>query len=297
MASVQVRKRWHRGHTSDYEDNYGSSINRYQPNIGNFDVKHRNIGLAAKYSWPKQKDCTSTAAHQSVSKQSSKRIDKYSSGDRDLNVRERELKTTRKPKKRTVQIATIESSAPPKSSIESPTRGIHFRTVEDKVFERLLHNRTEQHLAENMSYIQKIRSKALAHKEDEISADLKRAIRGKSAGQITHAILAESQKNLQEQKRLECEQIERQHYQRGVSEARIIHRVKHIDLTSDRAIDRMGTTIGSSLYNVRKQMHEMTQKTIDLYHDTRWNNGYLNLLYYRWPNGYLKLEDYRRNYF
>lgn len=286
MASLQVRKRWNHGHTSNYEDNYGSAIDRYQPNINHFNSKHRNIGLVAKHSWSNERKLkNSSNTHQSVLKRSSKRSEKHLSADCDSNVREQDLKSSQKSKKQT------------KSDINSPTRGIHFRTIEDKTFERLLQNRHEQHLADNMSYIQQIRFKANANKDDEISEDLKRTIRGKSAGQIAHAILAESEKNLKEHKRLQIERTEKERCERGVSEARIIHRIKHIDITGGRAVDRLGRTVGSSLYDVRKQIHEMTQKTIDLYHDTRWNNGYLNLLYYRWPNGYLKLEDYRRDYF
>lgn len=162
------------------------------------------------------------------------------------------------------------------SEITSATKGIHFQTLEDRTIRKITQEHESRHVAANKSYLQKVRTTATSHRSDEISEDLKRAIRGKSAGQISLAILAESEKNLKESKKLDQLLIESDRIQRNVvGGTRIIHHVQHVDLQDQhRSIEQLGTTVGASLNDVKQQLHSMSQHALNISQISRFRRNY-----------------------
>lgn len=160
-------------------------------------------------------------------------------------------------------------------AFESPIRGVRFQTFEDKISRFIKRERDERKCEKIMSCVDRIRSRVNGNRQDELSEDLKRAIRGKSAGQITQALLADSDRKLREAKNWDnletsVQTHEVHHRQRrGVSEARLVTRVTHLDMLDERAIDQLGCKVGSSLCDVKKQLQSFNQRTADIYHDSR----------------------------
>lgn len=239
LHQQQLYQPHHRANAYDYEDDVY--------------VAHRNRAHPIEWwvGYTKERGIS----HKSVTNQTPKGLDKYSKSKR-------------------VQYTSGMSNK--ESEIVSATRGIHFQTTEDRTIRRLLKEHENRHIAANMSYIQKIRTTANSHKSDELSEDLKRAVRGKTAGQISLAILAESEKNLKESKKLDQLLIESERIQRGNCTARIVHRVQHVDLQDqNRSIDQLGHSVGSSLYDVKTQLNSLNQRTLDIYQDSRFRRNYL----------------------
>lgn len=162
---------------------------------------------------------------------------------------------------------------------ESPIRGVHFQTLEEKISRFIKRERDERRCEKIMAYVKTIRSRINRNCADEISEDLKRRIRGKSAGQITHAILAESDRHLRETKNWENgmhTEVHTHRERRGGSEARIVTRVTHVNAMDERSIDQLGTNVASSLSDVKRQLQTLNQRTVDIYHDSRWRKNRLH---------------------
>lgn len=290
MASLQVRTRWDRMRATDYEDtSYGKHISavnrRYQPMSGNFNSKQSGICFQHSNSPPSSlKRPPRSNEHSSIHKRS---ITINSVSNEPPNWSDYIRGTPRvgiSKSKRVIsqnghQYHTYDSNEnlinySADGAFEAPTRGVRFQTLEDKVIRFIRREQDERRFDKIMSYVKRIRSRANANREDEVSENLKRAIRGKSAGQITHAILAESERNLHGAKNwqnveVETEQHHHHHQRRGVSEARIVKRVTHVDLLDERAIDQLNCNVASSLNDVKRQLQCLNQRTVDIYHDSR----------------------------
>lgn len=116
--------------------------------------------------------------------------------------------------------------------------------------------------------------KARFNTDVQLSSGLKNAIRGKTATQITAALLAESEKNMRQSKNDEEIHISRSSRQMsGISESRIVKRTTHIEFIDDRMLDQLDQSMSSSLYDVKKQLHNFNQRSEDLYHNSRWRKS------------------------
>lgn len=162
------------------------------------------------------------------------------------------------------------------SVVSSATRGIHFQTTEDRTYRKISQEHENRHVAAHSAYVQKIRATASSYRNGELSEDLKQAIRGKTAGQISLAILAESEKNLQESKKLDQLLIESDRIQRNlVGGTKIKYRVQHVDLQDQqRSIEQLSTTVGASLHNVKQQLQSMGQHALDISQNSRFRRNY-----------------------
>lgn len=112
-----------------------------------------------------------------------------------------------------------------------------------------------------------------SNKEIEISSDLKRAIRGKSANAITAALLAESDRNIRTAKIEEDQFVaetraSHELFKRGLSENRLLH-TRHIEIIDDRLIDNLDHRVSSSLVNVKRQLTNLNTKNVEFYAESR----------------------------
>lgn len=271
MAALQMRKRHEKPPTSIYEDNYGYTINYYQPMIDYLDAKQRGVHLQYPHlPWSNERALSKYRPSNSVPKYTDQEIVKYSKEAYDhAKSRERDLEDYRIIKR--TPLAVI------KSAVGSRLlKHIHTSTIEDKTHRKLQEREDERRIVTAMEDIEHMKAKFNTHKDIELSQGLKSAIRGKTASQITAAILAESEKNIQGLKNEQNLEIETSRRRRGVSEARIIHRTAHFELIDDRMIDHLDTSVSSSLSDVKRQLHSFNQRSSDLYHDSRWRRKYLH---------------------
>lgn len=254
------RQRSHTPESSlDIDNNYDFKINRYQKaNWGDLEAKEAHASVV-KYLWRKEYELNKQINN--LKKQIAKQMDINASENRcnesTVNREISSAKTSNNSEKRELI----------NRDIETPMRGIHFRTIEDKTFEKLNLIKSERKLANTGSYIEKIRSKANANEEDDISEDFKSTIRGKSAYQISAAILAEAEKSARHYKQIRnerCEPVTR----RGI-----------YDIMGDR------NKLGIHLPDHNRQHQSLYERRPHGDHDSRWKScDYLNLVPFRMQN-------------
>lgn len=226
-------------------EDYDWKMNRYQKaNWGDAEAKEAHASVV-KYLWRKEYELCKEidqlkkqiAKQQTI--QSSEKSDSASS------------------------ISNVATST--KRDVETAMRGIHFRTLEDKVFDKISLLKSERKLADNLAYIEKHRSKANTPADDDISDELKNSIRGRSAYQIALAILDEADKAARLAKRRQLENSLKQKRQRGIYE-----------IMADR--NRLGI-------QPSRPHQPLDERTLHGEHDSRWNHSdYLNLVGYRMQN-------------
>ncbi|GAB0099798.1 Paramyosin, long form [Sergentomyia squamirostris] len=109
----------------------------------------------------------------------------------------------------------------------------------------------------------------------QISRELKKAIRGKSANAISAALLAESSRNIaQSQERGSVERDDTTTYvvrsgsvSRGRSQGCYI-RTAHVEYMDERAINQLEATVTNSLEQVRCDLLNFNSKSSEIYHET-----------------------------
>lgn len=243
MATFRKWRRersWQRSHSPehplDIKEAVNCKINRYQrADWADVEAKEAHASVV-KYLWRKENELN-------------KEIDK---------LKKKVVKPSDNCNSKCKNSNKMNSSGPVKSEMKTPLRGIHFRTVEDKTYDKLNLIKSERKLADNMSYIAKARCKAFSHVDDDISNDLKHNIRGKAAHQISTPILSETDQHAKNSKQVN----------RGI-----------YDIMADR----------NKLGSVTEENQDQNDQILDEDHDCRWHRRYLNLLSYRMQND--KLED------
>lgn len=250
LRKYRLDRKLERSHSPErsqsMENQYNWKINRYQKaNWGDIEAKEAHDSVV-KYLWRKEYELNKKV--KSLKKQISKQIESNENNGSE-SIADREVS----------------------SATETPLRGIHFRTVEDKAFERLSLIKSERKLADTGSYIEKMRSKA--NEEDE-----KITFRGKSAYQINAAILAEAEKSARYYKERRNERCEPRTPRRGIYE-----------IMDDR--NRLGIPPSD-----HRHLRFLTERQRHGDHDSRWKcDDYLNLVGYRMqndrPRGF-KMQDH-----
>lgn len=257
MATLRrwrLEKTWRRDHSAvqpiDIDNDYNYKINRYQKaNWGDVEAKEAHASVV-KYLWRKERE---------LNKKKEALKNQISSVNSETSTRE--LNNVE------VTSTKSESRGFTKREIEAPTRGIHFRTIEDKTMDKLNLMKSERKILDNMSYIEKVRSKENNDIEDDISDDLKNLIRGKTAHRISAALLDDSDRKLRLARRQELAKFgKEQPTRRGIYEIMV-----------DR--NKLGVD-ENERYRVMRELKTHRD------HDYRWTNGgdYLNLVGYRMQN-------------
>lgn len=155
-------------------------------------------------------------------------------------------------------------------------RHIHIPSFEEKLIRDIQDREDERRIASIMGDIQAMKQARFSANNDvQLSSSLKNSIRGKSASQITAALLADSDKNIHQSKNNELVQISHStHHSGGLSESRIVKRTTHVEFIDDRMLDQLDQSMSSSLYDVKKQLQSFNQRSEDLYHNSRWRKSY-----------------------
>lgn len=242
-------------------EKYDWKINRFQKsNWGDSEAKEAHASVV-KYMWRKEHDLNKKITD--LQKQIAKQIEDNPSESCDCETTQKqEIVPAETPNILKQRESTMRE-------LEASMRGIHFRTIEDNTFDNLNLVKSERKLAKTGSYIEKNRSKA--HVEDDLSDDLKNAIRGKSAYQISAAILADAEKGANQVKHSKRREL----LERLRKERPSVHRGIY-DIMADR--NRLGIA--------PPRPHQFqNERHLHADHDPSWNNAdYLNLVGYRMQN-------------
>ncbi len=239
----------------DIENNYDYKINRYQKaNWGDIEAKEAHASVV-KYMWRKEYELNKKI--DKLKKQVSKQLIINSDENSGSELEKVEI-CSNEPEKRLLT----------KREIDAPIRGIHFRTTEDKTAQKLNLIKSERKIDDNNLYIEKVRSRANNDIEDDISEDLKNVIRGRSAYQISKALLADSGRSAREAKRRrELEKLQNEQHKQCI-----------YDIMAKR--NEIGIT-----HNDNEQHESLSKRILHRDHDYRWEScDYLNLVGFRMQN-------------
>lgn len=252
--------------TTIYADNYGFTINFYQPMIDYLDAKQKGINSQYPHlPWSNERGLKKYSSSKLISNYTSKDIVKYSDEvARNAKIREESCDD--------YKIINRTPLAVTKSAIGARLgRRLgrsKYETVEERTIRTLEVRANERHLAKVMDDIDNIKARFNAHKDMELSAGLKSAIRGKTANQISAALLADSEKNIKVARDQEEKMIIKAQ-QRGNIKSKITHRTMHIELMDDRIIDNMNHSVCSKLYDVKRQLQSFNERSTDLLYESR----------------------------
>lgn len=268
MAALQQIAKRRPPTTAIYSDNYGYTINFYQPMIDYLDAKQR--GTDAQYPhlpWTFERGLKQYRPCNSVSKYTKDDITKYS-GQVAESAKKREV--TFEDYKVIHRSPLAVSKSAVGARLGRRLGRSKYETVEERTIRNLEEQQNERHLAKVMDDIENIKARFNAHKDLEISTGLKNAVRGKTASQIAAALLAESEKNIQVSRNQEDLMITRAKQSQSVSgRTKVTQRSMHFELIDDRLIDHLDHNVSSSLCDVKHQLQSFNQRTSDLYYDSR----------------------------
>lgn len=253
--------------TAVYEDNYGYTINFYQPMIDYLDAKQK--GGDPQYPhlpWSNERGLRSYLPSNTVKVYSTDEVKRHTS----------EVTEHAKQRDRSCEDYRIIHRTPlavTKSAIGArlSTRlgRSKYDTVEERTIRKLEEQANERHLRKITGDIDNIKERFNAHKDMELSAGLKNAIRGKTASQISAALLAESEKNIKVSRNQEDLMISEAMHQSSFSSGKARITKRTVEIIDDRLIDNLDQSVGSSLCDVRRQLHQFNQRSSDLYIDSR----------------------------
>lgn len=257
--------------TTIYIENYGYTINRHQPMNDYLDAKRK--GENPQYPhlpWSNERASTKHwSSNNKVPKYTNSDADKYSKDIiESAKHRERNFDDC-KVIKRPSSLPATKSALGYRSN-----KHIQFATVEEKIIRKIQDREDQRRVASIMDNIEQIKSRFHADKDVQLSSSLKSSIRGKTATQITAALLADSEKNIRQSKNVDDIQINRFRQSTGASESRIVKRTTHIEFIDDHMLDQLDQSMSSSLYDVKKQLQNFNQRSEDLYHNSRWRKSY-----------------------
>lgn len=261
---MQPRHRRELAPTSIYENNYAYTINFYQPMIDYLDEKQKyGKSEYPHLPWWNELALKKYSAHKSVSRYyTTEEASRYAKElQRNAKNREHYLEDY-KVIRRQSPLAVTKSAIGARIEKHLHSQGIAENYLR-KYREREL-DRQQQNIMED---IERIKAKYNS-KNVEISSGLKSAIRGKTASQITAALLSESNKNIKNLKNEE-QVIINERKSRGVSESRIICRKMNIDLIDNQMMDHLDSSMTTSLGDVKNQLHGFNRRTEDLYLQSR----------------------------
>ncbi|XP_059220099.1 paramyosin, short form isoform X2 [Stomoxys calcitrans] len=262
-----------RRHGAAYEDNYGYTMNYYQPMIDYLDAKAQRLDVSPPHlPWTSERGLKQYRPSNAIRQYKTDDIIRLS---RSVAARADEILLDFRVKKRSpfsvvklVDASRVTKHLAPDSILERARERSRRRQRE---FE-------DQIRQDTLKILQRIRKMELD--TVEMSQDFKRSIRGKSASAIAKALLSESTRNIT-QARKDEENFMSQSMARSVSrsgscvrsvspdgKARITKHTYHMELMDDRMVDKLDHRVSSSLHNVKRQLSNLNQKTVEFYADS-----------------------------
>lgn len=268
MATMQQITKRRPPTTSIYSDNYGYTINFYQPMIDYLDAKQQ--GTDPQYPhlpWSNERGLKKYWPCKTVPTYTSKDIEKYSD-EIVVHAKNREQNFEDYKIIKRTPLAVTKSAIG--ARINHRLGRSKYETVEERTIRNLEEQASERNLSKVMDDIEHIKARFNAHKDVEISSGLKSAIRGKTASQISAALLAESEKNIKVSRDQENFLISQaQQSTQSFGRSKVTKRTTHIEFLDDRLIDNLDRKVCSSLCDVKRQLQSFNQRSSDLYYDSR----------------------------
>lgn len=268
MALLPRIQRRDRIPTTIYEDNYGYTINSYQPMIDYLDAKR----IGEKPQYPHLPFTNERALPKYWSRSL---VKTYTSAD--AKTYSKEISNNAKTRQRNLDDYKVIKRISPLSVTKSALgarldKQLQLPTVEEKLLRKQREREDIRRIADIMNDVEHIKARFNADKHVEISSGLKNAIRGKTASQITAAILAESEKNIRQSKNREQLAISRAKQERcSSSEGRYVTRTtRTYEITNNHDLDKLDSSMCTELHGVTKQLHNFNQRAEHLYQQSRW---------------------------
>lgn len=263
---------------STYEDNYGYTMNFYQPMIDYLDTKAQHLQQVATQPphlpWTSERGLRQYRASNAIRPYNTDELLKLS---RNISARADEILLDFRLKKRTpFSLKKLVDAA-------RVTRHINSDTIVDRQRERRQRRQREQEeqIRQDINKINQ-RIKNMELETTEMSKEFKRQIRGKSATAIAQALLSESERNIKQSKKDEedfmaqalvrsSRATSRMRSSRSLSAegGRLSSHTIHIEMMDDRLVDNLDHRVSSSLHNVKRQLSSLNQKTVEFYADSR----------------------------
>lgn len=156
-------------------------------------------------------------------------------------------------------------------------RHIHLPSIEEKIIRKQQERQDQRKVDKILHDVEKIKARysRSSSRDVEISDNLRSAIRGKTASEISSALLSESKRAINNSKRL-TEKL--RHEARSESEeynprrtSRRLTNIKHVD---QRLLDDLDREIESSLCDGRSQMYRINQRADELYLNKKCQHSY-----------------------
>lgn len=284
-----------------YEDNYGYTMNYYQPMIDYLDAKAQRLSVSPPHlPWTSERGLKQYRPSNTIRQYKTDDILRLS---RSVAARADEILLDFRVKKRSpfsvvklVDASRVTKHIAPDSILERSRERSRRRQRE---FE-------EQVRQDTLKILQRIRRMELD--TVEMSQDFKRSLRGKSASAIAKALLSESSRNIT-QARKDEENLMSQTMVRSSSRAgsrirssspieggRITTHTYHMELMDDRMVDKLDHRVSSSLTNVKRQLSNLNAKTVEFYADSRCDLESKCWLCRKVLRNHPKIKDYSSSY-
>ncbi|XP_030373350.1 paramyosin, short form isoform X2 [Scaptodrosophila lebanonensis] len=259
--------------TTTYDDNYGYTMNFYQPMLDYLDAKAKGLKVQQPHlPWVSERGLKQYRSSNAVRQYNADEIVRLS---RTCAARADEILLSFRAQKRTpfsvqklVDATRVAKHIEPDTVVE---RSRQRRRRRQEELEDLIKQDT-------LKILQRIRKIELDNEFDKMSDDFKRSIRGKSASAIAQALLSESERNIKSAKKEEEDYIA----QTMIRSSRATSRLRstspeggqlrahalHIELMDDRLVDKLDHRVSSSLHNVKRQLSTLNQRTVEFYADS-----------------------------
>ncbi|XP_036338221.1 paramyosin, short form-like [Rhagoletis pomonella] len=260
----------HPAHT--YEDNYGYTMNFYQPMLDYLDAKTKKLNVDPPHlPWSSERGLRQYRPSNPVRRYDPDEVLRLS---RACAHRADEILLDFRVKKRTpFSVIKLADAARVHKHIEPDS-------VVDRSRER--RRRRQQDLEDlirqdTIRILQRIRRMELDNDVSRMTDEFKRSIRGKSATAIAQALISESERNIKSAKREEEDFLAQtlirssraaSRARSGSPEGRISSHGYHLELMDERLVDKLDHRVSSSLYNVKRQLSTLNQKTVEFYADS-----------------------------
>ncbi|XP_034482880.1 paramyosin, short form isoform X3 [Drosophila innubila] len=274
--ALQQRPSRFRHATTTYDDNYGYTMNFYQPMLDYLDAKAKGLKVQQPHlPWVSERGMKQYRSSNAVRQYNADEILRLS---RTCAARADEILLSFRAKKRSpfsvqklVDATRVAKHIEPDTVVE---RSRQRRRRRQEELEDTIKRDT-------LKILQRIRKIELDSEIDQMSDDFKRSIRGKSASAIAQALLSESEKNIKSAKQQEENYISQTliRSSRAASRARstspfegsgqVRAHTLHMELMDDRMVDKLDHRVSSSLHNVKRQLSTLNQRTVEFYADSR----------------------------
>ncbi|XP_034482879.1 paramyosin, short form isoform X2 [Drosophila innubila] len=273
--ALQQRPSRFRHATTTYDDNYGYTMNFYQPMLDYLDAKAKGLKVQQPHlPWVSERGMKQYRSSNAVRQYNADEILRLS---RTCAARADEILLSFRAKKRSpfsvqklVDATRVAKHIEPDTVVE---RSRQRRRRRQEELEDTIKRDT-------LKILQRIRKIELDSEIDQMSDDFKRSIRGKSASAIAQALLSESEKNIKSAKQQEENYISQTliRSSRAASRARstspfegsgqVRAHTLHMELMDDRMVDKLDHRVSSSLHNVKRQLSTLNQRTVEFYADS-----------------------------